>query len=156
MVNICDLFKKYNVPHKFDLISIDIDRNDFYVWKALCAQYSPRVIVIEFNSFFNAQEDKVIKYSADEAWDGTHYFGASILALFNLARSMGYSLVYEESEEVNLFFVRDDILKSKKINFKNVNDVAKIYRTTSGKVAFDSQLVTEKFISSTEAMNKKD
>ena len=68
--NICNLFKKYNVPFEFDLISIDIDRNDFYVWKSLTKYYRPRVVVIEFNRAFNFNEDKVIRYSPYETWKG--------------------------------------------------------------------------------------
>lgn len=126
--NICDLFKKYNVPVEFDLISIDIDRNDFYVWRALSKNYKPRVVVIEFNALFDWNDDKVIKYDPYAIWDGNHYFGSSILALFNLGRSLGYSLVYEESGAVNLFFIRDDVLGLSKASFKNVNDVFKIYK----------------------------
>ncbi len=150
--NICELFKKYNVPFEFDLISIDIDRNDFYVWKSLSEYYKPRVVVIEFNSLFNFDYDKVIKYSANEAWDGSAYSGASILALFNLGRSLGYSLIYEESETINLFFIRDDILESSKIKFKNVNDVAKIYKACPLQVTLDPQMIAEKFISSAEVL----
>ncbi len=150
--NICDLFEKYNVPYEFDLISIDIDRHDFYVWRALSKKYKPRIVVIEFNSQFNFNEDKVIKYSANEEWDGSHYFGASILALFNLGRSLGYSLIYEESETINLFFIRDDILESSKIKFKHVNDVEKIYTAAPLQAFLDPKIIAEKFVSSIEVL----
>lgn len=150
--NICNLFKKYNVPHEFDLISIDIDRNDFYVWKTLSAAYKPRVVIIEFNAIFNSNEDKVIKYEANAIWDGRHYFGASILALFNLARKLGYSLVYEESAAVNLFFIRDDILTSSMIKFKNVNNVTKIHKPNPLRKTCDSKIIAEIFTSSVEAI----
>lgn len=145
--NISDLFKKYNVPQEFDLISIDIDRNDFYVWRALSANYKPRVVIIEFNSLFNFDEDRVIKYDPQATWDASEYSGASILALFNLGRKLGYSLVYQESNAINLFFIRDDILESCPIKFKNMNDVSKIYTGTpknmnSCKAKFTSSLET--------------
>ena len=37
-------------------------------------------------------------------------------------------MVYQESCGVNLFFIRDDILRQTGIKFKNVNDVSKIYK----------------------------
>lgn len=90
--NICDVFAKYKVPAEFDLISIDIDYNDFYVWKALSSRYKPRVVVIEFNCTHNYDEDKVIKYNPLDRWDCTDYYGASILAFYRLGRKLGYSL----------------------------------------------------------------
>lgn len=153
--NICDLFSKYNVPSEFDLISIDIDRNDFYVWQSLSLHYKPRVVVIEFNSIFNCDDDKVIKYSANEEWEGNHYFGASILALYNLGRKLGYSLVYEESATINLFFIRDDVLESSKIKFKNVNDIAKIYKPYPLQIYFNPKIIAEKFTSSVEILKQK-
>ena len=47
--NINSLFDKYNVPNEFDLLSIDVDGQDFHIWNALDVKYSPRVITIEMN-----------------------------------------------------------------------------------------------------------
>lgn len=126
--NITSLFDKYQVPYDLDFLSIDIDYNDFYVWKALDEKYQPAVVMIEYNATHLPHEDKVVKYQPYFSGGNTNYYGASILAMYNLGRSKGYSLVYAENNGVNLFFVRDDILKQKNIRFKNVNIVERIYR----------------------------
>jgi hypothetical protein len=126
--NITDIFDKYNIPLDFGLLSIDIDYNDFYVWKGIDDKYRPAVVVIEYNATHLPHEDKVVKYRPFYVGDTTNYFGASILALYHLGKAKGYSLVYAEKAGVNLFFVRDDILKEKNLCFKDMNDVEKIYR----------------------------
>ena len=52
--NVNDLFQKYGVPEAFDLLSIDIDGNDYWVWRAIT--YRPRVVVIEYNAHVPPQE----------------------------------------------------------------------------------------------------
>ena len=74
--NITQLFDKYHVPYDLDLLSIDIDYNDFYVWKALDEKYQPAVVVIEYNATHFPSEDKVAKYHPYFAGDGTNYYGA--------------------------------------------------------------------------------
>jgi hypothetical protein len=126
--NINQLFDKYQVPTDLDLLSIDVDYNDFYIWKAIDEKYQPAVVLIEYNGTHLPTEDKVVKYQPFFCGGGTNYFGASILAMYNLGRSKGYSLVYADNNGVNLFFVRDELLTENNVKFKNVNDVAKIYR----------------------------
>lgn len=125
--NIVSIFKMYDVPQEFDLISIDIDFNDFYVWKALSQYYRPRVVIIEFNCVHDFDEDKIVIYDPKGYWDCTDYYGASILSFYRLGRKLGYSLVYQESQAVNLFFIRDDVLEASGIKFKNTNDVPKLH-----------------------------
>src|SRR4051794_40434243 len=48
--NIVDLLDGCGVPLDLDLVSIDIDGNDYWVWEALLSRYSPRVVVIEYNA----------------------------------------------------------------------------------------------------------
>lgn len=128
--NINFLFQKYSVPKEFDLLSIDIDFNDWHIWHALDISYRPRVVVIEYNGSHPPDQDRVVRYDPNELWDGTDYYGASILALFRLGSHKGYSLVYAESKGVNLFFIRNDIIdecKAKGIQFPSINDVIAIY-----------------------------
>ena len=126
--NINELFDKYKVPRSLDLVSIDIDYNDFYIWQALDKKYKPSVVVIEYNATHLPNEDKVVKYRPFFSGDGSNYFGSSILALYNLGRSKGYSLVYADQQGVNLFFIRDDLLKNRDFTFKDMNDIEKLYR----------------------------
>jgi len=118
--NIENLFQKYQVPTNFDLLSIDIDYNDFWVWKAI-TKFHPRVLVIEFNSSVPPTESKVVPYDADAQWDGTNYFGASLLALKNLGLEKNYTLLGCDNNGINAFFCRSDLVS--KFEIKNIEDL---------------------------------
>ena len=102
--NINALFAKYDVPSEFDLLSIDIDGNDYWVWKAL--EYRPRAVVIEYNAGVPPDLRRVIPYDPRFSWSGTDYFGASLRALAELGATKGYDLVYCERTGTNAFFAR--------------------------------------------------
>jgi len=120
--NIVALFRKYGVPQEFDLLSIDIDGNDYWVWRAI-EGYSPRAVIIEYNSSIRPEESRTVPYQPDFQWDGTNYFGASLLALAKLGRSKGYTLVGCDSQGANAFFVRDDLVAGRFV----VRSVAQLY-----------------------------
>ncbi len=120
--NIQHLFQKYNVPTVFDLLSIDIDYNDYWVWKSI-VDYSPRVVIIEYNSSIIPTESRVVPYDSEFVWDGTNYFGASLLALKNLGSTKGYTLVGCDSVGVNAFFCKNELLK----NF-DIKGIDELYR----------------------------
>jgi hypothetical protein len=107
--NIVELLTEAGVPAEFDVLSIDIDRNTYWVWAAL-GQFRPQISVIEYNAFFPPNVDWKVEYSPELTWDGSIYFGASLKALEMLGRTLGYSLVGCEPMGVNAFFVRDDLL----------------------------------------------
>jgi len=107
--NIELIFKSADVPAEPDLLSIDIDYNDYYVWKAI-VNYKPRVVIIEYNSIFRPDTHFVVPYNAERTWDRTSYFGASLLALQLLGDEKGYSLVSCSFTGSNAFFVRKDLL----------------------------------------------
>lgn len=107
--NIETLFKKYNVPKTLDVLSIDIDGNDYWVWKAI-QHYEPRVVIIEYNAHIKPPERKTIPYDPTFVWDKTNYMGASFGALVALGKEKGYTPVATDSCGVNAFFVRNDLI----------------------------------------------
>lgn len=112
--NINDLFKSYNIYNRLDLCSIDIDGNDYWVWKEL--KYRPRVVIIEYNSAFG-NNSVTIPYDEKHTWDGTTFYGASASALIKLAGEKGYTLV--DATGLNLIFVINEELSPELIN-KNI------------------------------------
>ena len=111
--NVEGLFGAAKLPAEMDLLSVDIDRNDYYVWERI-THYRPRVVVIEYNAMFPPGVDWVIPYDGKAWWDQrTSYWGASLSALERLGRSKGYSLVACSLTGANAFFVRDDLLGDK-------------------------------------------
>jgi len=126
--NVLDLCKKYELPDEFDFLSIDIDGNDWYIWKTICENYKPRVVVIEYNATFPPPSDKIVVYNPEFDYDVTTYHGASIQAMYELGKKLGYSLVAAESMGYNLVFIRDDVIE-KHDCFYNMNDVKALYKT---------------------------
>ena len=108
---ICGLFEKYKVPRpSIDLLSVDVDFLDFHVLKRILeCGYEPRVLIVEHNSALGAYRSATVPSSLPESsrWDGSNFFGASILAFSKLAREYNLSLLYADKLGVNLFFVAD-------------------------------------------------
>jgi hypothetical protein len=121
--NIESLFQKHTVPKEFDLLVIDIDGNDYWIWKAI-EHYTPRAIVIEYNACIPYAPAVTIPYQPDFAWDKTDYYGASLSALVTLGRMKGYTLVATDSRGVNAFFVKSDLAEKHFI----IRPPEKIYR----------------------------
>jgi hypothetical protein len=105
--NVESVFDRLGVPESFDVLSIDIDGRDYWVWRAI-ERYRPRVVVIEYNAHLGT-EPLTMPLEVDRAWDGSDYFGASIGALAGLASEKGYQLVHCDLSGVNAFFVRRDL-----------------------------------------------
>lgn len=103
--NINDLLAKYEVPHEFDLLSIDIDGQDWYVWKSV--RFNPRVVIIEYYQGFGHEADLIMPYNPSYQWLGG-LCGASLMAMARLGEKKGYTLV--GGNLVNCIFVRNDVL----------------------------------------------
>jgi len=93
-----------------DLLSIDIDGNDWWVWKAI-DRIEPRVVVIEYNGKFPPSFEYVMDYKADYVWGGFDEHGASLKALERLGREKGYQLVGTNMNGVNAFFVKRELAR---------------------------------------------
>ncbi|WP_321880149.1 class I SAM-dependent methyltransferase [Paraburkholderia bannensis] len=105
---VAQLLADANAPQDFDLLSIDIDGNDYWIWRALDA-YQPRIVVIEYNPYYAPPERWVMCYNPAHEWDGSTYYGASLESLYHLGQRMGYELVCCDDMGNNAFFVRRDL-----------------------------------------------
>ncbi len=91
--NINPVFREEGLGGSIDLLSIDIDGNDYWVWKSLDVLL-PRVVVIEYNASFGPERSVTIPY--DPRFDRYEvdvsgiYHGASLTALTRLGREKGY------------------------------------------------------------------
>jgi hypothetical protein len=101
--NLDFIFQKMNIPKDFDFLSIDIDGNDYWVWKHTTCL--PKIVVIEYNCHYS--ENVSIPYDPNFCWKGDSFYGASAKALVNLAEQKGYSLIYDIADS-NLFFFKKE------------------------------------------------
>jgi hypothetical protein len=112
--NINQVFAKYKVPQEFDLLSMDIDGNEYWIWQVL--QYSPRVIIVEINGTIDPSVSKTVPYSPSFRHSGVDdYYGVSLAALRKLGIEKGYTLVHQR-KALNAFFIRSDIIPGMEFN----------------------------------------
>jgi hypothetical protein len=83
-------------PERFDVLSIDIDGNDYHAWAAV-RRYRPRLVVIEFNPTIPNRIEFV------QAADPGVMHGSSLAAITRLAGEKGYELIATTS--INALYV---------------------------------------------------
>lgn len=107
-----------SVPREFGVLSIDVDGNDYWIWKALCGginPYRPHVVVIESQCQKPLDEPFVAPYDPLYVWDHVSQdTGASPYSMIELGESLGYRFVGMSSEtppldSPNMFYVRGDL-----------------------------------------------
>ncbi|MEN9230551.1 MAG: hypothetical protein Q6L68_06555 [Thermostichus sp. DG02_5_bins_236] len=81
-----DVLSSTPVPEDFDLLSIDIDGNDYHVWSSL-ERYHPKVLVIEFNPTI----PHYVIFVQKRDFNVNH--GCSLAALVELGKAKGYELI---------------------------------------------------------------
>ena len=107
------LLTKLDIPITPDLLSIDIDRNTYYVLETILRLFQPRVIVVEYNGLLPPDIDWKVDYAPTRPWHHTSYFGASLKAYELLGHQFGYSLIGCDLCGINAFLVRSDLCDSK-------------------------------------------
>lgn len=107
--NINSLVSNAGLAGEIDVLSIDIDGNDYWIWKALTA-VSPNVVIIETHVEFGMR-NIVVPYDPNYSYPGKHpvYHGASPIAMVNLARQKGYRLVGANDLGFNFIFVKNGL-----------------------------------------------
>jgi len=123
--NVNRLIADAGMTGEIDLLSIDIDGNDYYVWEALAVVH-PRVVVIEYNATFRPPLRRVQSYEPHGVWNRGNAFGASLSALEYLGKKLGYQLVATGLLGINAFFVRKELCAS---HFVKEPDARRLFNT---------------------------
>lgn len=115
--NINDLIEQHGFSGETGLLHIDIDGNDYWVWKAISV-ISPIIVIVEYNSVFGEKNSWTIPYKPDFNRTDAHYsnlyFGSSLLSLYDLAKEKGYTFIGSNSNGNNAYFIRNDKMQGLK------------------------------------------
>lgn len=125
--NVNGLLDEAGVPNEFDLLSLDIDRNTYWVLEAIARR--PRVLVVEYNASIPPSVDWTVEYDAQKWWNGTHYFGASLKRYENWGHQNGYRLVGCDIAGFNAIFVRNDLAQSLFVDDATSENLHEPYRS---------------------------
>jgi hypothetical protein len=109
--NIDELLEKPQFDPEVGLLSIDIDGNDYWVWKAI-TKIRPVIVVAEYNSVFGVNNAWTVPYDPHFVKYEKHasiiYYGASLKALDMVAKEKGYQFIGCNSKGNNAYFIRND------------------------------------------------
>ena len=112
--NINDVVRRFNVPKKLGLLSLDIDGVDYWVLKEL-STLNPSIVICEYNSLFGEKKSITVPYKENFIRSKEHYsnlyYGASIQAFIDIMKTKNYFLIGTNTAGNNAFFVRKDLWK---------------------------------------------
>ena len=112
--NFSSILTSNMVPRNLDVLSIDVDGVDYWLWKSLASDIRPRLIIVEYNAYLPHQRPITVPYepsfSRYQKHPSGYFFGASLAALASLGKQKGYSLVACDSKGANAFFVADEYI----------------------------------------------
>lgn len=125
------------VSRELDLLSIDVDGNDYHIWERL-HDCRPKVVVIEFNP--TIPNDVEFVQPRDRGLNQ----GNSLLSLTNLGLEKGYELA--AATTTNGIFVRDDLFPSLGIEDNSLDSLraSRQFQTTLFQL-YDGTLVLHGF-----------
>jgi hypothetical protein len=110
--NVDSLIGESGFRGEIDLLSLDIDGIDYWLWKAI-EVVRPRVVIAEVQAVWGSERSVTVPYSPDFRagfFKGFGiYSGASLPAFVKLARQKGYRLVGCQRYGFNAVFVRNDV-----------------------------------------------
>jgi len=103
------LNKGYN--SEIGLLSIDIDGNDYWIWREINV-INPIIVIVEYNSVFGYEKAWTIPYQDDFVRKHNSreflYWGASLKAFCSLAEQKGYFFIGCNKAGNNAYFIRKD------------------------------------------------
>ena len=107
--NVVALLQSYEIAKDFEVLSIDVDSNDYWILQATLGVFRPRLIVAEINENIPPPIRFVVKYDRDFQLRH-HFYGCSIMSLADLCRQHDYALL--ELEYNNAFLAPSEIVRA--------------------------------------------
>lgn len=109
--NINQLIEENGFGGEVDLLSLDIDGNDYHIMEAITA-VKPRVIICETQNVIPCQMALTIPYKAefnrlDEP--NQDFFGVSLLGMSKLLKGRGYRLIGGSHHGFNAIFIHEGV-----------------------------------------------
>lgn len=106
--NVNDLITQSGVNGPIDLLSLDIDGVDYWVWKAISV-IKPQVVVCETHNPIPSDKALTVPYDPKFIFESEHYRGASLAAMCKLGKEKGYRLVGTHRFGFNAFFMKNGV-----------------------------------------------
>lgn len=113
--NVNQVIEDHGFTGEVDLLSIDVDGVDYWLWDAINV-VTPRVVVVEYQDILGPNLSLTVPYSDEfsaKSFPTTeglpNFAGASLTAFVRLGRSKGYRLVGVNRYGYNAFFIRKDL-----------------------------------------------
>ena len=135
-----NILLNHNFNKNFDLLSIDIDGNDYYIFQGL-ENFRPKIICIEYNPTIPLDIEFIQKK------DFNIQQGSSALSLYKMIKKKNYHLI--SSTYVNLIFIEESykelIIGDANLSFENLVDFDEKFNIKVF-VGYDGTLFTNKNI----------
>lgn len=111
--NINGLISSQSFDRTVGLLHIDLDGNDYWIWEKISV-IAPVIVIVEYNSIFGIEKAITVPYDKNfhrtKAHHSNLYFGASLKALYLLAKQKGYSFIGCNSSGNNAYFIKNEAL----------------------------------------------
>jgi hypothetical protein len=113
--NVNDILARNGFTGEVDLLSIDVDGVDYWIWETIDV-IDPRVVVVEYQNIIGPNLALTVPYADDfDAYKYPttkgfpNYCGASLAAFVKLAARKGYRLAGCGRNGCNAFFIRNGL-----------------------------------------------
>ncbi len=111
--NVNNILSENGYSGKIDLLAIDIDGIDYWVWNVIDV-VDPRVVVVEYQDILGPDRSWSVPYKPDfsvrdypQNEQSNNYCGASLCAFVKIGKRKGYRLVGCNKGGWNAFFVKE-------------------------------------------------
>jgi hypothetical protein len=110
---IVSLLRSCKIEKDFEVLSLDIDGNDYWVLQSILEEFRPQLIVTEINEKIPPPLRFITKYDPEFRLRH-HFYGSSIMSLADLCRQFNYAIL--EVEYNNAFMAPKELAPERAVD----------------------------------------